>query len=131
MIDKILELIAKKLAAFEKGYPDNWTDLSTTMIINNSTWIAPSNGIMAVHIDPAINSASYIFLPLDPAGLLRSDDDAHAVAQDLGGSTAGPKGQDDPLGPGCVGGTGLPARDEVGDVAGHDSGVGPGGVGSQ
>lgn len=62
MIDKILELIAKKLAAFEKGYPDNWTDLSTTMIINNSTWIAPSNGIMAVHIDPAINSASYIYM---------------------------------------------------------------------
>lgn len=62
MIDKILELIAKKLAAFEKGYPDNWTDLSTTMITNGSTWTAPSNGIMAVHIDPSINSASYIYM---------------------------------------------------------------------
>lgn len=62
MLDMILELIAKKLAAFEKGYPDNWTDLSTTMITNGSTWTAPSNGIMAVHIDPAINSASYIYM---------------------------------------------------------------------
>ena len=62
MLDMILELIAKKLAAFEKGYSDNWIDLSTTMITNGSTWTAPSNGIMSVHIDPAINSASYIYM---------------------------------------------------------------------
>nr|DAJ65243.1 MAG TPA: hypothetical protein [Caudoviricetes sp.] len=62
MLDMILELIAKKLAAFEKGYSDNWIDLSTTMITNGSTWTAPSNGIMSVHIEPAINSASYIYM---------------------------------------------------------------------
>ena len=61
-LDKILEFIAIKLAVFEKGYSDNWTDLSTTLIINNSTWTAPSNGIMAFHIDPSINSASYIYM---------------------------------------------------------------------
>lgn len=61
-LDNILELIAKKLTAFEKGYPDNWIDLSTTMIANGSTWTAPSNGVMAFHIDPSINSASYIYM---------------------------------------------------------------------
>ena len=62
MLDMILELIAKKLAAFEKGYSDNWIDLTTMMITNGSTWTAPSNGIMSVHVDPAINSASYIYM---------------------------------------------------------------------
>ena len=69
-------------------------------------------------------------LSLDLAGLLGADDHAHTVAQDLGGAAVGSQGQDDSFGSGSVGRGGLTARDDVGDVAGDDPGMGPSGVGA-